>query len=358
MKKILLLVFIVLSGRAYSQVKDQLKVNVHPGVELFTIVQILADKYPQPNPSAYSKEVLAYFEKYKDHPAVKKVATFEKTYTDLVELGWCMSNFPNIKIYEPAELSWYKNYGKENVLEYIKLCRDFFNDTHFWDFYQRHAARYTQWGNALKASVDSAGLVQKLQGFYKYNADVHWWICIDPLNSWGSHAITTKTINPQFADWIVYNTGYFARNADPQKDPYFEFTNFDNLVFHEGSHIYLNGLEKQYQKQIEELAYLFNKDDDGMRRNSISNWRYCFDENLVRSVTAALYHKYREPRAYKKQMAKELLSDFIYVEELAPFIYERYLESDKYKSFAEFFPEILTYLKQKHSSTDKNVLKE
>jgi hypothetical protein len=83
--------------------QDKLTVTVHPGVELFTIIQILADKYPKPNPSAYSKEALEYFGKFKDHPAVKKVLLLRKLYTDLVELGWCMSDFPNIKIYEPAD---------------------------------------------------------------------------------------------------------------------------------------------------------------------------------------------------------------------------------------------------------------
>jgi len=348
MKKLITFILIILACRGYGQVPAQLKVNVHPGVELFTVVQILAGKYPEPNPSTYSKEALAYFGRYKDHPAVKKVASFGNTYSDLVELGWCMSDFPNIKIYEPDDINWYQYYGQENVLEYIRLCRDFFNDTHFWDFYQKHTSQYTAWGDALKAQVDSARLVEKLQGFYHYDADVHWWVCIDPLNSWGSHAIMTKTLNPQFSNWIVYNTGYFDHNATEQKQPRFEFTNFDNLVFHEGSHVYINKLMKQYADQIEKLAYLFNKDDDGMHRNGISNWNYCLDENIVRSVTAALYHQYRDERAFKKQMAKELMSDFIYVEELEPFIYSKYIKSKRYKDFTEFFPEILKYLERKH----------
>ncbi|MCG2614584.1 DUF4932 domain-containing protein [Terrimonas sp. NA20] len=331
-----------------SQVQDKLKVDVHPGVELFTIIQILANQFPKPNPSAYTKEAMAYFSPYKDHPAVKKVAGFGKVYTDLVELGWCMSGFPEIKIYTPEQTSWYDYYGKENVKEYINLCRDFFNETKFWDFFLQHSSRYKKWGDELKTKVDSAGLVQKLQGFYKYDADVRWWICIDPLNSWGSHAIMTKTLNPPFSDWIVYNTGFFKRDGDSLSDPVFEFRDFDNLVFHEGSHVYVNGLFDKYEKQIDELSYLFNKDDEGMKRNTIGNWRYCLDENIVRAVTATLYRQYRSERAYKKQLARELLSDFIYVEELESFIHEKYVQGKKYKTFAEFFPEILVFLKKKH----------
>jgi len=347
MKKLLFLLLITLLPFA-AVCQQQLKVTVHPGVELFTIIQILADKYPQPNVSLYTKEAMEYFSKYKDHPAVKKVASFDKTYTDLVELGWCMSDFPNIKIYEPAELSWYKMYGKENVLEYIKLCKDFFNDTHFWEFFQAHQARYNKWGDDLKAKVDSGKLIEKLQDFYKYDSSVSWFICIDPLNSWGSHAIMTKTLNPQFSNWLVYNTGYFSNDASLAKDPVFDFRDFENLVWHEGSHVYINGLLKKYDKEIAGLSYLFNKDDEGMHRNQISNWAYCFDENVVRSVTAALYHKYRTPRAYKRQVAKETANDFIFVEDLAPFIYDNYLNSTKYKTFADFFPEIIKFLQTKY----------
>ncbi|MDP9079770.1 MAG: DUF4932 domain-containing protein [Bacteroidota bacterium] len=347
MKKILMISLIALLPMA-AFCQDQLKVTVHPGVELFTIVQILGDKYPQPNPSAYSKEVMDHFGKYKDHPAVKKVMSFDKTYPDLVELGWCMSDFPNIKIYEPAEMSWYKMYGKENVLDYIKLCKDFFNDTHFWDFFRQHEARYTKWGDELKANVDSGKLIKKLQDFYKYDTDIHWYICIDPLNSWGSHAIMTKTLNPQFSDWLVYNTGYFKEGGSVTTDPAFDFKNFENLVWHEGSHVYINALLKKHEQEIADLSYLFNKDDEGMHRNQISNWAYCFDENMVRSITASLYKKYRTNQAYKRQVARETANDFIYVEGLAPFIYDNYLNSSKYKNFADFFPEILKYLQTQH----------
>jgi hypothetical protein len=347
MKKLMIIGLIALLPVA-GICQDQLKVAVHPGVELLTIVQILAGKYAAPNPSAYSKEVMDYFGKFKDHPAVKKVQSFDKVFADLPEIGWCMSGFPAISIYEPADVSWYKMDGKENVLEYLRLCKDFFNDTNFWKFYLQHQDRYNKWANELKVNVDSGKLIKKLQDFYKYDKDVHWYICIDPLNNWGSHAIMTKSINPQFSHWLVYNTGYFKDGASVKTDPVFEFNNFENLVWHEGSHVYINSLLTKYAKEIDELSYLFNKDDEGMQRNRISNWAYCFDENMVRSITAALYKKYRSDRAYKRQVAKETANDFIYAEDLTPFIYDHYLTSDKYKDFADFFPQILKYLKSKY----------
>jgi len=352
MKKLTLIVLTALLPFA-GICQDQLKVTVHPGVELLTIIQILADRYPDPYTSTYSKEVLDYFGKYKDHPAVKKMRSLTKTFGDTPELGWCMSGFPDIKIYEPTDISWYNYNGKDNMLEYLKLCRDFFNDTHFWDFYQQHQSRYEQWAAPLKTNVDTAKMIEKLKDFYRYNTDVRWYICLDPLNSWGSHAVNTKVINPQFADWVVYTTGYLSgRGGTVATDPVFGVKNFEYLVWHEGSHIYLTNLLKKYEQQIDELSYLFNKQDDGMKSNNISNWAYCFDENMVRSITASLYKKYHTERQFKRQVAAEIANDFIYVDDLAPFIYDNYINSTKYKTFNEFFPEILKHLKKEYPKKD------
>ncbi len=352
MKKLILAVIAVLfffELSAQSLTDERLIVNVHPGVELFTIVQILGDKFPNPNPSTYSKEVMEYFGKYKAHPAVLKVKSFKKVFTDLTELGWTMSDFPAIKIYEPtADLVWYKHNGKEEVIEYIKLCKDFFNDTKFWDFYQAHATKYESWGDEIKLKLKQSGVMNQLQDFYKFDSDVQWYICIDPLNSWGSHAITTKNINPQFSNVIAYNTGYFNEKSTFADEPKIQYGGFDYLVWHEGSHVFLEPSFSKYKKEIDELDYLFNKEDEGMKRNGIGNWTYCLNENMVRSIVGCLYDEFKTEREFKRQVAKETASDFIYVEDLVPFIKENYLNKKKYKDFGMFFPEVLKFLKKKY----------
>lgn len=353
MKRIILIVLLNVSLLQVNA-QERLTVNVHPGIELFTIVQILGEQFPNPNPSAYAKEVMQYFGKYKDHPAVLKVKNFKKVYTDLTELGWTMSNFPDIKIYEPtADLNWYKHYGKENTIEYIKLCRDFFNDTKFWDFYQAHLPSYQKWGEDIKRKVNENGVMDQLQKFYGFKADVQWYICIDPLNSWGSHAITTKNINPEFSHIVVYNTGYFNTNSTEKDEPVFEYKGFDYLVWHEGSHIFLEPFFKKYKAEIDAMAYLYNKDDEGMKRNGIGHWEYCLNENVVRSVVGFMYDKYRTEREFKRLVAKETASDFIYVEDIVPFLLENYGPTKKYKTFEAFFPAMLKMLKTKHPQQAK-----
>ena len=353
MKKFITLLLISLA-LVNVNAQDKLTVNVHPGVELFTIVQLLAEKFPNPNPSTYSKEVMDYFGKYKEHPAVLKVKGFNKVYTDLTELGWTMSDFPNIKIYEPeGEINWYKHYGRENVLEYIKLCKDFFNDTKFWEFYQAHAKSYEKWGQAIKQQITESNVMKQLQNFYGFNTDVQWYVCIDPLNSWGSHAITTERINPQFSHIVVYNTGYFNTKSTVENEPFFEYKGFDYLVWHEGSHVFLAPFFEKYKKEIAELAYLYNKMDDGMIRNGIGTWEYCLNENMVRAIVGYMYHQHRTDREFRRQVARETASDFIYVEDLVPFMLEKYGPNKKYKKFEHLFPALLQLLKAKHPEKAK-----
>lgn len=344
-----MLMLLIVCSLFSAKAQEKLTVNVHPGVELFTIVQLLADKFPNPNPSTYSKEVMDYFGKYKTHPAVLKMKGFKQVYTDFTELGWTMSNFPNIEIYEPtADLNWYKYNGKEDILEYINLCKDFFNDTKFWDFYQQHAKAYEKWGLNIKEQILQSKAIPQLQKFYGFDADVVWQICIDPLNSWGSHAINTKKLNPQFSHIVAYNTGYFKTQSTIADEPFFDYKGIDYLVWHEGSHIFLEPYFVKYKKEIDEMAYLFNKDDEGMKRNGIANWEYCLNENIVRAIVGSLYHTYKTEREFKRQVAKETASDFIYVEDLVPFIIQKYGEKLKYKKFDMLFPAMLKMLKAKH----------
>lgn len=348
--KILICFFLILySASVIAAPSEQLEVNVNPGIELFTIIQLLAGKYPAPTPSLYSQEVMSYFSQYKNHPAVVKVVNFKKVYTDLPELGCCFSNFPEISICEPITISWYTLYGKTNILEYMRLCREFSRDSHFWQFYNLHQKRYKQWGLTLKVKIDSQQLVQKLQGFYKYNVGVQWNICIDPLNSWGAHTILMSELNPEFSKCLVHTTGYFNPDGDIDKDPVFEYRNFAYLAWHEGSHFYTDSLQKKYAAQINSLSYLFaNSDAEGMKRAEIKTWAHCFDETLVRAITCALYKKYRPENEYKKQLSGDIAQDFIYVEDLNLFISEKYVNTKRYKNFASFFPDLLNYLKKKY----------
>ncbi|ADB39914.1 hypothetical protein Slin_3924 [Spirosoma linguale DSM 74] len=327
----------------------RIEVTVHPGIELFTVVQLLAGQYKMPNPSAYAKAVETYFKPYAKHPAVEQVKKMGRVYADLAELGYCFDAFPAIRIYYPDSLHWYKKYGKDTVQTYMRLCKQFAQETKFWDFYQQHQPDYKAWATPVQQELTQKGWVAKLDSFYRFDGHTNWTICLDPLNSWGAHAIMTKTINPRYADHVVYNVGFFDQNAKDTDAPTFIIGSEPvSMVWHEGSHSYTNELQKRYATDIAKLTYLLNKGDEGMKRNNINTWAHCFDENLVRGIVIALFRQYRSPKEARKQAAREIVGDFLYAEDIADVLTSNYIGNPAYVNFSQFFPQILTYLAQKY----------
>ncbi|TDN38636.1 DUF4932 domain-containing protein [Hymenobacter sp. UV11] len=329
---------------------NQLTVTAHPGIELFTIVQLLAGKYPLPNKSAYTAEVEAYFTPFANHPAVRQARRLPKVYTDLPELGYCFDNFPAVRIHYPAHTNWYALNGEDTIQTYMRLCQQFFEDSHFWAFYQRHQVDYAAWAQPVQAQLTSQGLISKLDSFYRFRTQAaHWTILLDPLNSWGAHAIMAKNLNPRYADQVVYNVGFLTNKLTASGVPTFSLgAEAIMLVWHEGSHIYTAALQQRYKADIGKLAYLLNQADPGMKHNNIDNWAHCFDENLVRGIVIALFRQYQPPKEARKQAAREVVEDFQYAGAIADVISARYLGQRTDQNFKQFFPEVLAYLARKY----------
>lgn len=363
MKKIyslLVMLYLVLSAIAQTKPipygtseNDDLAVYVHPGIELMAVVQILAEKYPRPTPSVYAEEMKNYFMPYINHPAVQYIKNFKKNvFTDFIELGWCFDAFPDIQLTAPLTQNWFRLYGKDSVLHYLNLVKQFYTDTDFWKFYSAYEPQYTAWAKDVQRKIGDSASLAKLYGFYKIEKPVKLYIGIEPLNNWGAHAIPKVGIlNPKYSNIVAYETGYFNDTATKFGQPRFTMgtETIYTLLWHEGIHIMIEGLMKQYEKEIQALAYLYNGQDEGMRRNQISNWEYCLNENIVRSVVACLNRQYKNYRQYEKIISREDASDFIYVNELAPFMWEVYVKEKKYPDFASLFPALLEYLGKKGS---------
>lgn len=349
MKKIIFSCFAVLILTDSFGQKPDVTINVHPGIELLTVIQKLADQFPKSSPSTYEKEVNDYFGNFKNLKAVNDIKNFKgNVYPDLTELGFCFSDFPNFKLHIPDSLNWYKYYGKDTVIMYLQDCKEFAAQTKFWEFYKKYEADYLTWGKPIENGIFKDSLIEKLNNFHKASSKApKFQICIDPLNGWGAHAISNPAyFNPDYADLKAYTVGYISKKSTQSQNPIFNYGSYAiNLIWHEGNHIYLEPLFKKYKEQIETLSYLYNKDDQGMKSQNISSWNYCLNENVVRGIVIALFKKYKSEREWKKQNAQEILNDFIYAEEISNIIFGNYLNKKKYKNFDDFFPVLLDKLK-------------
>lgn len=344
-----LIIFSTLAGYGQS---TAVTITVHPGVELLTIVQKLAGKDQPSTPTSYEREVLAYFGPYRQHPAVRQLQQFTGTvYPDLTELGFCFTDAPTPQLtHLPDSSSWYQHYGQAAVTEYLRQCQDFARQSNFSGFYAAHAAAYQAWGQQIRAGIAHDSLLEKLHNLYRTGTPPRFYICLDPLNGWGAHAIPhPEALNPVYQGIKAYTIGCFAATPDSTRQPLFKYGDYaTNLIWHEGGHIYVEDLFARYAPRVAALRYLYNEQDPGMKSQNITTWRYCLNENVVRGVVLALFKQYKTPRAYRRQGAQEVLSDFVYANDLSAIILADYVGRRKYPDFAAFFPVLLRKLQQRY----------
>lgn len=353
MRSFLLACLLALSAfNGYGQ-NAELKITVHPGVELLSIVQKLAGRLPDTTPTSYEREMLACFTPYRQHPAVQQLQQFNgQVYPDLTELGFCFGDSPDVPLGSlPDSSHWYRSYGKAVVQDYLRKCQDFATASNFRQFYQAHAAAYAAWGAPIRAGIARDSLLGKLHGFYRTAEAPHFYICLDPLNGWGAHAIPhPEEMNPTYRGIKAYTIGCFAVAPDSSRTPVFKYGDYTtNLVWHEGGHIYVQELFGRYAPQIAALSYLYNGQDSGMKSQNINSWQYCLNENVVRGVVLTLFKQYKSDRAWRRQGAQEVLADFIYASDISDILLRDYVgHSKKYPDFAAFFPVLLRRLQQRH----------
>jgi hypothetical protein len=322
---------------------EKLTVTVHPGVELLAIIQYLAGR-EGPQPSPYLTAVRTHFAPYRNHPAVLFLFNSDvPTGFDLPELGWCFADPMKPSTFTvPDSTYWLKAFSRQELTNYLTLCADFAKKSQFSTFYRQHQADYDRWGKAYRHQVDSLQMVQKLETFFRYPTTSRWYICLDPMNSYGAHAIMTKTLAPAFGQYIVYQQGYWDRQASAKKDLSFDtdITDIYDLVWHEGSHIYISQLRQQYRAQIDSLNHLMPK-NDRLAQQNINDWPHFVDESIVRAISLALHREHVGADAAKQRLASEEKNGYVYTDKLASMLQNDYLHTRQYATFDEYFPVLL-----------------
>jgi hypothetical protein len=323
-----------------ANANEKLTATVHPGVELLAIVQYLAGR-EGPQPSPYLTAVRQHFTPYRNHPAVLFLFNSDVRFGfDLPELGWCFANpLESPAFTVPDSTYWLKSFSRKELTTYLTLCADFARTSQFSTFYRQHQSDYARWGQAYRHQVDSLQMVQKLETFFRYPTTSRWYICLDPMNSYGAHAIMTKTLAPAFSQYIVYQQGYWSRQASPTTDPSFD-ADIYNLVWHEGSHTYINRLLSRYRPQIDSLKHLMPQ-SDRLAQQNINDWPHFVDESVVRAISLALHREHLGADAARQQLASEEKNGYVYTDKLASWLLNDYLHTRQYATFDDYFPILL-----------------
>lgn len=321
--------------------------KVDPGMELLAVYLWMSGKYPTPADSDYKTDVWKHFGKYRSSAWTKAARTAQRMFPDFTETGlWLDSE----RFVAPKTSSWYTALDRATVDAVQNSAIRFAAGTGFWKFFAGHRKEYDAWCRDFEERAAKDGTLEKLDGFYRYDAQhkrPSVTIFLEPLNSWGAHAISFDRLTGEpNGDRVMFQLGFWG-STDSYPDTPVQFIRSRSIVptvWHEGTHVYLHPLMTRYGAEIDKLDRLFNAEQ--LKSQNIGTWRYCFEENVVRAIVAVLVRKYDGEEAYKREVRDQTQNNgFIYVYQLAETIWNGYATKPETEGdFDRFFPQILKAL--------------
>jgi hypothetical protein len=333
--------------------QSRITVAVYPGTELLNVIQLLSDS-AQVTKSTYHQDILNYFGKYKNHPAVQKARDLPFINCDFpLRMSWAFYDFPKPKLYPFKNLGAYNKYFQtEQVLDYFRACLDFYKDSRFRRFSRKYEQEYDKWISSFKRNLYEAGQLPALDSFYRISPSKEIVFTLGALNC-GSYAIPDMAgINPFFRDKMVIMVAYgniIGRKDSIQLSPdFYSPSRISQLVWHEAGHAYIAGLFEQHKTEIEALKYIMDRDSVMKKGAGNLEWSMYLNENVTQAVTSLLRIQQGvidRDAEFKRAAAGGF---YILLPKLTAIIEEEYLKKDVYTDFSHFFPVFLKKLKQQY----------
>lgn len=320
----------------------KVKVSVDPRIELASVIQLYAP-FVDLSESAkyhYMNEVVNAFIKWKGHEAVRAFTElFYKgfSYDALVGLMVRLSNPPELKI--TAEFSKYvieKAGGEGRLLYLINAFRKFALESNFTDFYITHMGFYERIiaNSNLKGRASQA--VEALEGFFQEKM-------------WGYRVILTPLLKGNYGHSLrrgerVTAFAFICPSKIVNGLPIFEDVTV--AVEHELAHAFVNPLTEEHRNVID--RYFKAREDVNKQLAEIgySRWESVINEHVIRACITLI-------EARQRGLSEGDIVEWLNAEERLGFKYikafystlKKYVNGRKYRSFRDFYPEIIKTLK-------------
>ncbi len=346
MKRSVILFVIVFLFFSTFALGESLSVKVDPKVEALSILNYIAgiEEWPQNSEfEQYKRDIDNYFIKAhnRKHPAVDMIQllkTFgfkdEAPYLLLLHLS------PEFEFMYPKKsyIQISKGIGiptgalKEALLKkFIFEFKAFYYDYKFQEFYKEHASFYKNLENNIKDLLP-IDLVSVLEGFFK-------------ASSFGYNVLLTPT-SPKSYGLYIRNPYGFESFAimDLPFIPETERAKLEYVyqIIKELVRSFVEPIDYGYTEEIKKLKKIpsYNMIQDRASTYKVVN------EIIVSAVASHLMKVLYSDREEAWAIVREERNGYYLVRPLARFLEKYYKDLDKYKNFAQFYPEILSYLSE------------
>lgn len=352
MKKLCLLFILAISVASCKQPKDQnIEVAINKNIETLFILYPLVDFGIPPLENSLWNAAAQHFGEYKEHEAVKKLATLTgRTGIDgPVGLMLHYSGLPHISLRYELDENTLKSFsetgdamdGQREINEFIEAFTDFYIQADVEAFLAKHDAYYQKAIEDVKKNLPQEGFIETLEMYYG-EKNMAYILNPSPVLfpgfGFGKRIVTDDGL-------VVFNTfGPFQPGKKNNSGIYYQFNKADmvrDLSVHEFGHSFVNPITElpENRNLIEQYAHLFEPLQEQMGKQGYRNWWICVTEHLVRLGEIRIALAMQDHKT-----AKKLRHDyteqrhFVYLPNLEARISEYENNRDKYPAFSDFFP--------------------
>ena len=355
MKKAILLAFVSLlcwynlaeSSQSAATQSPQLplRVEVDQRVELMSIIFRLAgnSEYNQAKLDSYAKDVEKQFWIFRLHPAVRLARKLRQdrgiSYdacmsmaVHIIDTQSCQERIP----FEPRPESLDSRWTTENAREFLAATRQFVKDSNFNDFFAAHKSLYETAQSRLEDYLKKNAHMEWFDEYFGARPEANFTIFLGLLNGPSNYGATFCT--PDGKEELYCILGIWK--TDNKGLPVFDDSVMETVV-HEFCHSYANPFTAKYKTELNKYSKLFEPVADRMSAQAYGSWQTCVNEHIVRALTTRYAYLKVNKEAGDNSLKSEKQRSFFYVPALCESLKNYEKTRDKYRTFADFYPELI-----------------
>ena len=314
--------------------------SIDPRIELWnTMAIVLGNPNTNPIRLAYKEEIIQHFSQYKSHKALPHLFELIRNSQDLATPFHFFLHFDkalNFDI-EGMDSDLIKRCGgTQNLLQLAKEIKEFAVESGFYSFFNNHANFYNLVLSNAQYNFKDFDEKQKIEDFYGIKKH-SYSVVFNIMEGSGNFGVLKKG---KLGDDLYAVICCSSANGNiPSFTPDFEFY---NLVYHEFSHSFCNPLVYEDSVKLNKHKDLLEPISESLEAQGYNSWLTAVHEHLVRTVSVMLAeNKFGKTVAHEMFYKHELGRRFIYVKALKEKLDYYQSHRNVYKTFHNFFPELI-----------------
>ncbi|MEG0775402.1 DUF4932 domain-containing protein, partial [Clostridium sp.] len=337
-----------------SQNVNGINMMIDPRMELLSVVQATGTYDEQYDLITnvdfdYKKDIMKYFSDFSNHDAVK-------VFNNMSRSGFSFDAPPTAMLYlsNPLNLKTNQDFsdylknraGEEELNKFTLELRNFAMDTRFHEFFNKHRKFYDSVIEENAKILGNTNYIDNLEQYYgmKQNS---YNIILSPMFHNGGFGPRVENENGKYDVYSIQGTSSVKNNI-----PIFgNESGFRYVALHEFSHSFINPLTEENISEVNKYSRLFNPISEKMSKQAYTSWDICVNEHIVRAVVSRITFIHQGKEAYDKLITYEKEIGFLYIDALTKQLEEFENNRDKYKTFEDFYPELLKGFKDLSSAT-------